>query len=229
MLLTFIVCIYIECTKATLSTFVIFRLVNFRKSLGLSEKIICWVFAQFKSIKLLLFLLQFFIIKARKFWKSFFVLRFIFKTTKIWKVKWLFTTLFLCNINLAIFRFNLITKLRKMNWFLILDLRHYFCWSSFFLNIWIEWLSCCRKGWCFHWNSLLTWNILKLFKIKTLIRFFVLNWKFPALIHLISLFGFINLRFILSHSFKRILDWYFFCLFLRYDDFLKRSLLTDRI
>ncbi len=103
------------------------------------------------------------------------------------------------------------------------------CRNSFFINYFllrsyrIKWLSYSGERWSIYRISLWTWYVLKLIKIETLIRLLIFNRKLPTLIYL---FWFINLRLVLCHSFKRILNWNIFSFALRYINFFKRTLLT---
>lgn len=185
-LLAFVVKVQIKSTESTVLAFAvlffwfllllcfskeaIFRMVIFR---SLSEKIAFWCLANFKSIKLILFLACFnftFLLepfKSRKL--NSFVLRFTWYIIKIIKVKWFFTLLSLPIDN----RFVWITKLWKTNRFFFFAL----LWSgerNSILGNW-SWLAyLCyyfRKLRSIYWISR-TWNVLKLIEIQSFILLF---------------------------------------------------------
>lgn len=203
--------------------------------LSLFKKVTSLILTHFKSIKILLFRFNVFVIKAWKLCKSIFACRFFLKPTKIREVKWLFTALFLNTFSRTIIEICLITKLREVNRFFIfillrrLGINFFSLDNFFFRSCWIEWVSDYWKRWCIHWISLCTLNILKLIKIETLIRLSVFDRKLPTLIHLIHLFGIINLGFIFCHSFKRIFNRNIFGFILWNGNFFKRTLLAYRI
>lgn len=211
-MLAFTIRIHVKSTEATLTTFIIFRFIISNRFLRLPKKVTSLILAHLECAKILFFLFNFCVIKAWKFCKSFLACRFVLKSTKIRKVKWFLTTLFLCNFNWTIIKICLVTKLREIDWLLIFILWGHLCRSSFFLSYffirscWIEWISNNWKRRSIHRISLRTWNILKLIKIKALIGLSVFDRKFPTLIDLVQLFRIINLRFIFCHSFERVLN-----------------------
>lgn len=185
-LFTFVVKVQIKSTESAVLAFAvlffwfllflcfskkaIFRLVIFR---SLSEKIVFWCFANFKSIKLILFFAGFnftFLLKPLKSWKLVsFVSRFTRYIVKVIKVKWLFTLLSLPIDH----RFIWITKLWKTNRLFSFAL----LWSRKRNSILGNWRRLSYL--CYNFRKLRsiyrisgTWYVLKLIEIKSLILLF---------------------------------------------------------
>lgn len=218
-----------------MTALIIFRFIKTMRFLCLSKEITPLIFAYFKSIKFLLFLFDRIFIKTWKLCKCIVACRFILLTIKIRKIKWFFTALFFSSFHWTIVYISLITKLRKMNWFLMINIIRDLRRNSFFLNNFLfrsslfYWFFYDRKRGCINRISLRTRYILKLIKVKSLIRLFAFNRKFPALINFFHLLRIVNLGFILCHCLKRILNWDIFSFILWWNNFFERSLLAYRI
>ncbi len=189
---------------------ILFSLISLR-FLSLSEKVVFWSFTHLKSIKLIFIL--FLLFWTIKIIKSILMSRFILKVSKVRKINWFFTPLFLSKLIWSIYRVILISELRKMNRFFVLVLKRFLLWDSFavenHLLTWTSWnmMFNGRKWWCIYGVSLRsTRNILKLIKIKALVILLLLDWKFPTIVQPLGRSITFDFWFILCHCFKRILN-----------------------
>lgn len=175
-----------------------------------------WFFLWFLIVKIIL--------KIRKIIK--FLSLFCFRNiVKIIKVYWFLILFFFIIYNWLWF----ITKLWKMNWFLmllIIWLLNFWCFKwiftntfRFFLRLWKNRIFSFFKIRCFDRLTIISSNILKLIKLKSLIiLLFIFYWKIPTLSDILFLLK-------ILFSLKWILNT---CIFLYFLNIFKRISLTYR-